>query len=257
MSEVATFAPGTPCWVDLSSPDIEGSKAFYTSLFGWQAKDLGPDSGGYMMFTLDGKEVAGLGGTQEPGQPPAWMVYFEAPDAEAAARKVEAAGGKVVAPPFDVMNAGRMAVFQDPTGAFFSVWQPGEMKGAEVVGQPNSFAWAELNARGVEAAKPFYTQVFGWGDKTSPASNGQPAYTEWQLGGHSIGGAMEMVPQIPAQVPSHWLVYFGSTDVDATAARVVELGGKALMAPMDFPGGRFAVVQDPQSAAFGILKLRQ
>lgn len=191
MPEVAVFTPGAPVWVDLASRDLEGSKAFYAQFFGWEPHLVTPDpaAGGYTMFTLNGTEVAAVGGAMSPEQPPAWMVYFGTEDAEATANKVEEAGGKVVAPPFDVLKAGRMAVFQDPTGAFFAVWQPGEHRGAEVVEEPNAFAWTELSTRGVESVKPFYQAVFGWGEKTSPMGEGQPSYTEWQLGGKSIGGA--------------------------------------------------------------------
>ncbi len=256
MSDTTNFQPGLPVWVDVSSSDLEGAKAFYSGLFGWEAHVTDdPAAGGYTMFTLDGKQVAAAGPTQGPGQPSAWMVYFGADDAEATAKKVEAAGGKVVATPFDVLEAGRMAVFQDPTGAFFSVWQPGEHGGAEVRGQPNSFAWTELNTRGFDQAKPFYQSVFGWGDKTSPMGEGQPPYTEWQLGGHSIGGGMEMPVQVPPEVPGHWMNYFAVTDVDESARKAEELGAKSLMAAMDFPGGRFAILQDPQGAAFGVMTM--
>src|SRR5881296_2568608 len=129
------------------------------------------------------------------------------------------AGGTVALEPMDVLGQGSMAVFQDPIGAFISVWQPAKMKGFDVTNQPNSFAWAELNGRGVEKTKPFYKKVFGWGDKTSPMGEGQPPYTEWQLGGESIGGGMEMGKDMPTSVPSFWLVYFGVADVDATAKK--------------------------------------
>ena len=129
------------------------------------------------------------------------------------------------------------------------------MKGFDVTNQPNSFAWAELNGRGVEKTKPFYKKVFGWGDKTSPMGEGQPPYTEWQLGGESIGGGMEMGKDMPSSVPSFWMVYFGVADVDATAKKAGELGGKVNMAPQDFPGGRFAILGDPQGAVFGIMRM--
>jgi len=257
MPEVATFTPGAPTWSDVSTPDLDGSKAFYSSLFGWEAHVTeDPSAGGYTMYTLNGKHVAAAGPVQSPDQPPAWMIYFGTEDAEATARKVEEAGGKVVAPPFDVFKSGRMAVFQDPTGAFFSIWQPGEHRGFEAAGEPYAFAWTELNTQGIEQAKPFYQRVFGWDVKTSPMGEGQPPYTEWQLGGKSIGGGLEMsAVGIPAEVPPHWLNYFGVPDVDAVAGKASELGARLLMQPRDFPGGRFAVIQDPQGAVFGILKM--
>lgn len=257
MAETRTYAPGTPSWVDLSTTDMEAAKKFYGTLFGWEAADLGPDAGGYMFFKNQGKDVAGVGPVQQAGQPSAWMVYFDTDDADAVATKIEEAGGKVVAPAFDVLDAGRMAMFQDPIGTFFSVWQPMRMGGAQITNEPNSFAWAELNARGVDSAKPFYMQVFGWGDKTSPMGEGRPPYTEWQVQGNTVAGAMEMASMVPPQVPNHWLIYFAVPDVDAATARVGQLGGQTQSPPMDFPGGRFSIVQDPQGAVFGLMKMEQ
>lgn len=255
---VAVFAPSIPVWVDLASPDVEGSKAFYTKLFGWEIRTIpDPAAGGYTFFTLRGKQVAGVGPVQDPNQPPAWSMYVGTEDADATARAVREAGGRVVVEPFDVMNAGRMAVFTDPAGAFFSVWQAGEHKGAEVTQEPNTLAWAELLTRDIEGAKGFYKKVFGWGSKTSavppatPAS--PPAYTEWQLGGKSIAGGMAMTDQIPANVPSNWTNYFAVGDVDAAAKKAQGLGAKALVPPSDYPGGRFAVLSDPQGAVFALL----
>jgi predicted enzyme related to lactoylglutathione lyase len=164
MAETKTFVKGAPTWVDISSQDPAGTRDYYGKLFGWETEvDTDPQYGGYGMARVGGKDVAGIGPTQDPNAPTAWMLYIGTDDAEAIAKKVEAAGGKVVAPPFDVGDAGRMAVFQDPVGAYIAVWQPKDMAGAALMYEPSSFAWAELNARGIEKAKPFYSQVFGWG----------------------------------------------------------------------------------------------
>lgn len=251
MPEVAIYAPAIPVWVDLAAKDLEAAKSFYAKLLGWQAYTVpDPEAGGYTMFQIDGKQVAAAGGLQMPEQPTMWSVYFGTDDADATARKVQEAGGKVITPPFDVLKSGRMAVFQDPSGAFFSVWQPGEHRGFELVQAPNTFAWAELSTKGVDNVKPFYQKVFGWGIKSSPMAEGQPPYTEWLVDGKSIAGAME-------NEPPHWLTYFGVTDVDATAKKAAELGGKVNFPPTDFPGGRFAMLSDPQGAAFGILRMAQ
>ncbi|MFN2465229.1 MAG: VOC family protein [Candidatus Dormibacteria bacterium] len=249
-----TFAPGTPSWVDISSTDVPKSRQFYTQLFGWKDNELGPEAGGYVMFELDGAVVAALGGTQGDGQPSAWMVYFATQDADETVRRVEAAGGKVIAPVFDVLEAGRMGVFADPTGAFFSVWQAGTTIGVGKLGQANTFGWCELNIRGVDGVADFYAQVFGWNAHTTEASEGGPRYTEWQLDGKSFGGAIDMADTgMPEGVPPHWLVYFISSDISATAARVRELGGNVMMEPTDYPGGQFAVVTDNVGAAFGLM----
>lgn len=257
MPETAVYAPGTPAWADLSTSDAAAGKTFYSKLFGWEGQDLGPEAGNYVIFRLDGKQVAALGPVQNPGQPSAWSVYIATDDAQATTKKVREAGGTVALEPMEVMDQGSMAVFQDPIGAFISVWQPAKMKGFDLTNQPGTFAWAELNARGVEKTKPFYKTVFGWADKTSPMGEGQAPYTEWQLGGESIGGGMEMGSDTPSNIPPFWLVYFGVADPDATATKAAELGGKVNFGPQDFPGGRFAVISDPQGATFGILRMSQ
>jgi predicted enzyme related to lactoylglutathione lyase len=155
-------------------------------------------------------------------------------------------------PTLDVGDQGKMAVFQDPAGAFISVWQPTEMGGFQTDG-PNSFGWAELNARGIERALPFYQEVFGWTTKRSPVPDG-PDYFEFQVAGDSVAGATEMNPMVPAGTPSYWLVYFGVGDVKATYDKAIGLGARELLAPQSYPGGEFAIVNDPQGAAFGLFK---
>ena len=257
MPETAVFAPGTVNWADLSSKDLEVSKTFYSKLFGWQPNTIpDPQAGGYTMFLLNGKQVGAVGPTQSDQQPAsAWAVYFATEDADKSAKAVKDAGGQVIAEPFEVMGQGRMAVFQDPSGAFFSVWEPGLHKGFEASNQPNAYAWAELNAHGIDKATAFYKKLFGWGTKTSPMGPGQGDYTEFQVKGKSIAGGYE-TQQAP-QAPSFWLVYFAATDVDGTAKKAAQLGGKVMAEPQDFPGGRFAVVTDPQGGAFGILRMSE
>jgi uncharacterized protein len=258
MAETKTAVVNAPIWIDLSSTDPAGARDYYSKLFGWKAQpEKDPNAGGYAIARLDGKDVAGIGGTQDPNGPSAWMVYIGTRDADASAKKIEAEGGKVVAPPFDVMDVGRMAVFQDPTGAFISVWQPKTMPGFAVQRKANAFSWAELNSRGIAKAKQFYKKVFGWGDKDSPMGEGMGDYTEFKLGNESIAGGMEMNPMVPKEVPSYWMVYFGATDVDKAFQKAVDLGGREMVSPQDFPGGRFAIVSDPQGAMFGIMSSDQ
>jgi uncharacterized protein len=250
----ATAIKNRPAWVDLSSADPEGSRTFYSKLFGWQV-DVNPDPqyGGYALAKIGGKDVAGIAPSQTPGQPTSWLIYIGTSDAEDLAKKVQSAGGTVVAAPFDVGDQGRMAVFQDPSGAFISAWQATSMGGFQT-NAANSYGWAELNARGIDQAIPFYQKVFGWASKTSDMGEGQPPYTEFQVDGESIAGAMEMNPMVPAQVPSYWMVYFNVDDVDAAFRKAIDGGAKEMLAPDDFPGGRFAILTDPQGAAFGLLK---
>jgi predicted enzyme related to lactoylglutathione lyase len=254
MAQATATTVDKPTWVDLSSSDAPASRDFYSKLFGWRV-DVNPDPqyGGYARATIGDKDVAGIGPAQDPDAPTAWSIYIGTNDVSDLAKRVEAAGGKVVAPPFDVGDQGKMAVFQDPSGAFISAWQGTRMGGFQTDG-PNSFGWAELNARGIDAAIPFYTTVFGWTTKTSEMGEGQPPYTEFQLDGQSVAGAWEMNPMVPAEVPSYWQVYFTVDDVDSAFRRAIEAGAREMLPPQDFPGGRFAIVSDPQGASIGLLK---
>ncbi|MEA2288044.1 MAG: uncharacterized protein QOD55_41 [Solirubrobacteraceae bacterium] len=255
MPEVDEHAPGTPSWVDLASPDMGASAAFYGRLFGWDAAETGPveETGGYRMLQLGGRNVAGLGPVHAEGQPAMWTTYVSVDDAEAAAERVREGGGQVLMEPFDVLAAGRMAVFGDAAGAVIAVWQPLSHRGADVVNEPGTLCWNELAARDVQAAKRFYGTVFGWqGDTTA---YGDTSYTEWKLDGRTVGGMIEMNDQWPVEVPAHWMVYFAVEDTDAAAARATELGGKVPVEPADTPAGRFAVLNDPQGAVFSIIDL--
>lgn len=242
-----------PSWVDLNSKDAEGSRSFYSSLFGWNVEvNPDPQYGGYALAKIDGHDVAGIGPSMDPSAPTAWNVYVGTDDIDGLAGKVSAAGGTVVMAPFDVGDQGRMAVFQDPSGAYISGWQSSRMRDFEM-GGANEFGWPELNAHGVDRALPFYEAVFGWSPRTSGMPNGQ--YTEFLDGEVRIAGAQEHQPGTLAQVPSYWLVYFNVADVDDAVRRASGLGAATMVPPMDFPGGRFAILGDPQGGAFGLLKL--
>jgi predicted enzyme related to lactoylglutathione lyase len=185
--------------------------------------------------------------------PPYWTTYVNVDSADDAAAKAAAAGGTTIVPPMDVMDFGRMAIFADPTGAVFGVWQAGTHPGAEVVNEPGALSWNELVSTDIDAAKAFYAQVFGWGADTS--EGGPFPYTEFKVAGRSIAGAMPKGPQLPAEVPSHWGVYFAVADLDATVASIKDLGGQVMMDGMDTPAGRFAAVSDPQGGVFNVIQL--
>ena len=245
-----------PAWLELSTTDPAGAREFYKKLFGWKI-EVSPDPqyGGYALAYTGDKGVGGIGG-KRPGDvsPSNWGIYVGTDSADETAKKVAAAGGTVVMPPFDVPAQGRMTVFQDPSGAFLSAWQATAHQGFTAGGE-GQFGWAELNARGFDKVKPFYKSVFGWDAKTSAATPpGGPPYTEFQIGGDSIAGGLEMLPMVPKEVPSYWMPYINVSDVDAAFTRAKGAGGREMVAPQDFPGGRFAIVQDPQGAAFGLLK---
>jgi predicted enzyme related to lactoylglutathione lyase len=245
--------PGTPSWVDLSSPDLSGAKAFYGALFGWTATEGSPEAGGYCIFQKHGKNVAGLGPIMDPAQPPAWMTYVSVQDADATMAKVTAAHGTVLVAPMDVLDVGRMAVFTDTTGAALAIWQPRSHIGADLANEPGTFTWNELQTRDTAAATSFYRAVFGWGADTR--QDGPMSYTEWKRGDDSVGGMMDMPAEVPPQIPAYWLVYFAVDDCDASVTQATGLGGATLLAPMDVAPGRFAVLSDPTGAVFAVITM--
>ncbi len=256
MTDAVAKTAHRPSWVDLSSADAAGSRDFYAQLFGWQI-DVSddPQYGGYGRATIDGRDAAGITPAQDPSQPTHWNLYIHTDDLAATARAVEAAGGTVALSPLDIPSQGRMAVFQDPTGAFISAWQPAGMTGFQAEGG-NTFAWAEINARGIDRAIAFYEQVFGWTTRRSPMGDGTD-YNEFQVDEESVAGAVDVPPGAPDSVVNAWVVYFGVADVDATFERAIGLGATEVMDPQDFPGGRFALITDPQGAIFGLLRTQE
>lgn len=270
MLERDGYLPGVPCWIDTSQPDAEAAVAFYSGLFDWEFENaMPPDAPGeYYIARLRGGDVAAVGSQPEGGPPAAvWNTYIWVESADEAAAKVEAAGGQVVTPPFDVPQAGRMAVFTDPEGAAFNVWQAREHKGARIVNEPGSLNFNNLNSRDPEGAKAFYGSVFGW--ETLPMTGGAQAwrlpgygdYLEARTPGMRQGMADMGAPEgfadvvatlmpIADDAPAHWSVTFAVDDADATAARAAELGGQVVVPPMDAPWVRMTVISDPQGATF-------
>jgi predicted enzyme related to lactoylglutathione lyase len=253
MSTISSYVNGTPCWVDLGTPDVAASVAFYKALFGWEI-EVGPaEMGHYSMATLKGQNVAAIADQQTPGQV-YWTTYLAADDVDATIEKARAAGGNVLVEPMDVMTFGRMAVTTDPGGAAVSFWQAGDHKGAGIVNEAGTVCWNELATRAVDESLAFYEAVAGLhGDRQEFGDSG---YYELQLpSGRRVGGLMPMVGDMWEGVPNHWMVYFAVDDTDATAARCQELGGQVQVPPTDIPPGRFALLSDPQGGHFSVIKL--
>lgn len=245
MAIVTRYEHGVPSWVDIGT-DQPAALRFYGELFGWVGQDQGEEAGHYTLVSVGDHLVAAIAPAQDQG-PPRWTTYINVDDVDAAAERVTAAGGTVVVPVMDVMEAGRMAIFRDTTGAFFAAWQPGQHIGAQLVNEPGALVWNELSTSDPAAAKAFYAAVFGW------TWGGGDEYAEAQVSGRTVAGLMPRPAEVPAEVPDHWLVYFGATDVDGDAKRAADLGATVVVPPTDIPGtGRFAVLVDPQGAAFGL-----
>ena len=270
MPERDGYLPGVPCWVDTSQPDPKAAVDFYRGLFGWDFEDMMPPGtpGSYFMARWHGGDVAAIGSIPEGAPPMAmWNTYVAVADADATAAKVRDAGGGVVSDPFDVMEAGRMAVFSDPEGAVFSVWQAGQHKGARVVNEAGALNFHGLNTRDVAAAKTFDRAVFGWqslhvggaemwtlpgyGDELERATPGlRKMIAEFgaAAGFEDVVASINPIGDDQAGVPAHWSVTFGTDDADATAAKAAALGGSVVLAPFDAPWTRMTVIRDPQGA---------
>lgn len=251
MTEKSSYLPGEPTWVDLATPNMDVTNRFYEGLLGWTAgEQSGEEFGGYAIFTKDGKKVAGVVPLMFEGQPAVWSCYVSTDDAEKTAAKVTEAGGTLHAPPMAVADLGSMAICMDPGGAYFGIWQPGEHTGAELVGVEGTMSWIELATRDQKTALPFYASVFGWDAHVGDG------YTEFQLGGRSVAGCMDMPPMVPAEVGAYWMPYFAAEDPAAQAEKAVSLGGSVLVPYMEMAEVAFSVVRDPHGSAFGLLKLK-
>jgi predicted enzyme related to lactoylglutathione lyase len=257
MGQRSQYTPGTFSWTDLNTTDQEAAKSFYSGLFGWEFTGMpaGPDSI-YSMAAIDGKWVGAIS-TQpqqqrEAGVPPSWNSYIAVEDVAAAASRARELGATVHAEPFDVMEAGRMAVVQDPQGAWFLLWQAKQHNGAQLVNAPGALCWNELGSPDVEGSAKFYGDLLGW--TTTPMEGADPAYLVIMTAdGHSNGGIR---PPAPPNAPPFWLVYFASSDLAASLDRTGELGGNVLVGATDIGIAKIAVVQDPQGAVFALYEGR-
>lgn len=254
MGTRTSYRAGTPSWVDLSTPDPAASKAFYGGLLGWGFEDQ--EGADYSLATKNGVPVAGI--MLQPkeqaaaGVPPVWASYVTVDDCDATTAKVEPAGGSVMAPPMDVMEAGRMSVIVDPAGAVICTWQPGEHFGAGLVNETGALCWNELTTPDVDAALAFYGAVFGWTGESFPMDGFE--YTELRLDGQGVAGAM---PPPMDGIPPNWGIYLGVDDADAAVEAAGAAGATVVAPPMDGPPGRWGVISDPQGAMVSLIALTE
>jgi predicted enzyme related to lactoylglutathione lyase len=251
MGERTSYTPGTFSWTDLTTTDQTAAKAFYIGLFDWEAEDMPVGDGVfYSMMKIGGKNVAAISPQpqqqRDAGVPPVWNSYVTVEDADASVERAKELGGTVHAPAFDVMDVGRMAVIQDPQGAYFMVWQPRSNIGAGLVNAPGALVWNELASSDLDASSAFYAGLFGW---SVAEFEGSPTkYLSIKNGDANNGGMRDR----QEGEPPYWLVYFGVEDIDAALAKAAELGGSKLMGPQDIQIAKIAMVQDPQGAVFAL-----
>ena len=273
MPERDRYIPGVPCWVDTSQPDPEAAVDFYSDLFGWEFENVMPPGaeGRYFIARIRGGEVAAVGSVPEAAPPAAmWNTYVWVESADETASKVRASGGRVVVEPFDVGDAGRMAVFTDAEGAAFCVWQAKERIGARIVNEHGSVNFNDLNTRQGDGAKSFYSSVFGWqtleleggfemwtlpgyGDHLehdNPDLRKQMAEMQAPKGFEDVVASLIPIADDTPDVPPHWGVTFAVDDADAIADKATDLRGTVLVPPFDAPWVRMTIITDPQGATF-------
>lgn len=256
MAIVSSHRPGTPCWVDLSTPDLAAAQAFYGPLLGWSFRSQGDAPGSHLMCEREGQMVAGMGQVSESESPPSWTVYLCAPELDDVVARAQAAGAQPLSPLVDIAPFGRMMVMADPTGAAFGLWEPGAHPGAGRVSEPGAPAWFEVNTRDAEGARDFYGGLFGLSAQKMPgmtyftlhppAADGEAA--------PASSGVLQMDAAWEGMAP-HWMAYFAVDRVDASAGQVAELGGVVRYGPFDTPYGRIAICTDPQGVAFTLIQL--
>jgi uncharacterized protein len=252
MAERTQYAPGTFCWTDLTTTDQDAAKQFYGALFGWELEDFPVGNGVvYTMARVGGKDVGAISPQpqmlRDAGAPPTWNSYVAVEDVDAVAERAKELGATLLGPPFDVMQAGRMTVVQDPQGAVFAAWQPRDHHGAGLVNAPSALCWNELSTPDLDASKSFYTQLFGW--SAEPFEGSPEPYLVIRVGERGNGGIR---PLDPPGMPPNWLVYFAVEDIDAALARVEELGGAKHAGPIDIGMAKIGIVADPQGATFAL-----
>lgn len=254
MPVIESYEDGIPSWIDLSTSDPAAAQAFYGALFGWSYTEVPTGDQGVYIMAAKGDHVAAGMMQQAPQQaemgiPPFWNTYVTCRDIEGTLGKVDAAGGSVMMPAMDVMDAGRMAVIVDPTGAVIALWDPKDRIGCEVVNEHGGLMWSEVMTPGLDAAAAFYGSVFGWEIEVADMANGP--YTMFKVGDRPIGGGM-----VPPEegIPPMWSVIFAVDDCAVAIASATEHGGTLLNGPMDIGIGMLAIIQDPQGAVFQVLE---
>ncbi len=257
MGTMSSYSNGQFCWVDLMSREMADAKEFYGELLGWATADQDTQGGPpYALFTLNGQQVAGLGEMnaemKEAGVPPIWNSYLAVDDLPAVTGRAAELGAQVVVPPLQVVEAGHMAVLQDPTGAHVSLWQKRQHGGAQLVNEPGCWVWNELMTRDPQAAQAFYGELFGWSFEKDDTPTG--VYWTFKCSDRLAGGMMEIVPEM-GEVPPNWSVYISVADVNAATARLTQLGGQVCRPPFEVSVGHISVVMDAQGAVLNLIQM--
>jgi predicted enzyme related to lactoylglutathione lyase len=253
---IPTGAPlGAPCWIDLTTSDVDRAQDFYGTVFGWTFESAGPEYGGYVNAAKDGRPVAGMMANRpEFGSPDNWATYFHTADIDATLAAAKAAGGSVCLDPMEVPAKGHMCLAVDPSGAFFGLWQPTGHRGFELVGEAGAPVWHQLTTRDYRAAVDFYPQIFGW-RMEQVSDTDEFRYTTAWFDDQQLLGVMDGASFLPEGVPSNWSIFFGAEDVDKTLQAIADNGGAVIRPAEDTPYGRLAAAADPTGVVFNLSSL--
>jgi predicted enzyme related to lactoylglutathione lyase len=233
---VGRFVEGSVCWIDLGTPDIGATQAFYSDLLGWTVAP--PDTSGYRLAAIGGQLVAALGPAEDPGLP-YWTINVTVADIRAATTRFADAGADVLIPPAAAGPLGHYAVARDPVGAPVSLWQPGTHVGMQRAQEPGTFAGISLLTDQPDRAVSFYRTALGWN------TDGRKA--EFRLPDNSIA-PIRPAPGAPTSQQSLWLVMFASADIEADITRARQLGATQIR----YDPTASATLRDPAGALFGL-----
>lgn len=254
MSRRIDAPPGAPVWIEISTSDLDASHSFYTRLFGWDLEPFVPEAHGYRNFLHDGGLIAGsmLKPAQQPG-PDCWLMYLASDDCAATVAAAEAAGAQILVPVEKIFDLGEMAFLMAPDESVVGVWQPALHRGFSHIDEPGAPCWFELQTHDYDGALDFYRTVFGW---TTEAMNDSAEFRYSRVvdGGTQLAGVLDASDRLPAEVPSHWEIYFEVSDMDAASTKVAELGGQSIAAPHDSPFGRLGLFVDSTGAVFRLMQ---
>ena len=258
MSERTSYAPGTPCWVELGgTPDIEAGESFYGDLFGWEIPEL-PNSaemGGYRRAKKDGKDVAGVYAA-DGGGPALGLGDLRLGRGRRGDRCHDQGDRRHRRSSSRWTSSASARWPSSPTrpGPSSGIWQPGTFAGAELVNEHGAFGWNELGTRDPAAAKEFYGAVFGWSAEEQDIGRDGHLHRSGRRRRDGRRHDRHHRRVVPDEVPPHWLVYFTVEDTDAAVEKIKGGGGDVSFGPIDIPVGRFAVVADPFGAVFAVMQ---
>lgn len=256
MPKTIIDVPGAPCWINLNTSDIARSAEFYEALFGWRIERADGAGQGYAVAFLGDDRVAGIS-DKDPADPSPdwWGVYLRSEDATATADAVRAAGGRIAFGPNPVPDVGTFGGAIGPGGALIGFWQGALQRfGIQRLEAPGAPSWFELYTHDYDADVDFYVRAFGWQTRVMSDTD-DFRYTVQVAASDDLAGVWDAAAFMPDDVPSHWEVYFGASDVDEVSARAEALGGRVIEAPTDSPYGRIATVADATGAPFKVISV--